>query len=148
MQCAVDTNILFTFFWKESFLNLILKEQHITCYAPEYALEEIKKYAPDIQKRAYLSKEEWKTLLQSLAGQVLFIPLENYISSFSVVVGASQHCSSEQEREAFLKDTDFLALGVELKCPLWSHDRLLKKQPLITVLNTRDLIALFPDDKA
>lgn len=146
MQCVVDTNILFTFFWKESFLNLVLKKQHITCYAPEYALEEIKKYASDIQKRAHLSKEEWETLLQSLAEQVLFIPLGNYTSSFSVVVGASQHSSSEQEREAFLKDADFLALAVELKCFLWSHDKLLKKQPLITVLNTRELITLFPEN--
>ncbi len=143
----MDTNILFTFFWKESFLKLILTKQYLTCYAPEYALEEIKKYASDIQKRAHLSKEEWTTLLQSLAQQILFIPLENYTSSFSIIIGASQHCSSEQEREEFLKDADFLALAAELKCPLWSHDKLLKKQSIITVWNTRELIALFPEDK-
>ena len=145
MQLVVDTNILFTFFWKDSFLNVILTKQHITCHAPEYALVEIKKYASDIQKRAHLSKEAWKTLLQSLAEQVLFIPLENYTSSFSIVVGSSQQSSSEQEREAFLKDADFLALATELKCPLWSHDKLLKKQSIVTVLNTRELIVLFPE---
>ena len=79
MQCVVDTNILFTFFWKESFLKSLLTKQHITFYSPEYALEELNKYASDIQKRANLSKEAWKIALQALAEQVLFIPLEKYV---------------------------------------------------------------------
>mgnify|MGYP001595203714 CR=1 FL=1 len=41
MKFVVDTNILFTFLWKDSFTKGILLDQELEFFAPEYALEEI-----------------------------------------------------------------------------------------------------------
>ena len=103
MRCVADTNILFSFFWKESFLKELLAKQLITLYAPEYAIEEIKKYLSDIEKRANLSKEESKKLLIELGEQIVFISLEKYAASLSLIVGISQHFS-EKEKDELLKD--------------------------------------------
>ena len=37
-------------------------------------------------------------------------------------------------------DIDFFALALKLDCPIWSNDKLLKKQARIKVFSTADLI--------
>jgi len=43
------------------------------------------------------------------------------------------------------KDIDFVALALKLNAILWSNDGALKSIPILTVLNTREIIELFPE---
>ena len=43
------------------------------------------------------------------------------------------------------KDVDFVALALKLNAILWSNDRALKSIPVLKVLNTKELIELFPE---
>ena len=49
---------------------------------------------------------------------------------------------NEEETSSLLEDIDFLALSLELNCPLWTNDALLKKQNLVKILNTKEVINL------
>ena len=60
MKFVVDTNILFTFFWKNSFTKGLLVDQDLEYFAPEYSLEEINKYTDEILKKTGISLEKFK----------------------------------------------------------------------------------------
>ena len=139
MRLVVDSNILFTFFWKTSLFHRVSLKQKLDLIAPEFTLEEINKYQKDIMKKANIDEQEFIQLKKELAIRVEFIPLEEYTSSFKNAVALAKEIPEEQ-RDAFLDDIDFLALAIKEQCPLWTHDSLLKKQSMIVILETKDII--------
>ena len=71
--------ILFTYFWKDSFIKGILTDQDFEFYAPEIALEEIKRNSVEIKEKTDISEEKFRNLLRDLAIVVEFVPLKDYI---------------------------------------------------------------------
>jgi len=140
MRFVVDSNVLFTFFWKNSILHNILK-QSIELFAPDYSLEEINKYAKEIMEKTSLSKDEFKKERHALARIVSFIPIEEYSLSFQKITSLKKKLITQDYNE-IIKDIDFLALSIHLQCPLWSNDLLLKKQSIVSVLTTKEIIEL------
>ncbi len=140
MRFVADSNVLFTYFWKNSILHYILK-QPIELFAPQYALEEINKYTKELMEKTSLSKEDFKKTRQKLALTVDLIPVEEYSSSFHNVTSLSRTLTIQNYHE-LIKDIDFLSLAIHLQCPLWSNDRLLKKQSIVSVLTTKEIIEL------
>jgi len=129
MRLVVDTNILFSLFWKGSFLQKVMVSQELELYSPEYALEEIKKYEKEIMRKTKLSKKEFNERRRGLPILVEFIPLKEYGKFF------------KQLKEVPDKDDiDFLALALKLKCPIWSNDKALKKQNKVKVLATKEVL--------
>jgi predicted nucleic acid-binding protein len=118
MELVVDTNVLYTFFWKKSFVRRVLMRMDFRLYSPEFALEEINAHESDILKKTALSAREFKEIKSDLAIAVEFIPLEEYKelldSAFKIAPDGN--------------DVDFFALAMKMKVPLWSNDSLLKKQ--------------------
>ncbi len=141
MKLVVDTNVLFTFFWKNSVFKNI-SEKAVELYSPEYALEEINRYESEIRDKTSISREEFKKLKQKVALTVDFIPLETYAASFRETLSLAREYSNK-ECEEIIKDIDFFALALYLHIPLWSNDALLKKQSKILVFTTREIIDLF-----
>jgi len=131
MKFVVDTNVLLTFFWKDSFTKGILLDQDFEFFAPEYALEEINENLSEILQKTSISLEQFKELRRDLAICVEFIPLERY-SEFL------QKVSDIPDK----KDIDFIALALKLKLPVWSNDKHLKQQSLVKVFTTEELIKL------
>ena len=131
MKFVVDTNVLFTFFWKDSFTKGLLVDQDLEFFSPEYALEEISKHSNDILQKTGISLEKFKELRKDLAIFIEFIPLEEYEEFLS---------------EAFLlipnhpDDIDFLALALKLRLPIWSNDPHLKHQSKVKVYSTSELL--------
>lgn len=129
MKLVVDTNVLFSFFWKNSILNKILLDQDLLLFAPEFALEEIKKYEGLIIKKTNLTKKEFDFLREELAIAIEFVPIEEY-----------QDCLKEAIKiSPDINDIDFFALSIKLKISLWSNDKLLKNQKKLRVLNTKEV---------
>lgn len=141
MKLVVDSNVLFTFFWKNSIFHEIQNTIVMELYSPEYALEEINKYSSDIIKKANISKKEFKNLKTKLISKVTFMPLGDY-SGFIKKIEDMIKGSSEDEKNEILKDIDFITLAYKLNLPIWSNDKLLKKQQIIEIFSTEEIIKL------
>lgn len=129
MRLVVDTNILFSLFWKNSFLPRIMASQELELFSPEYALEEIKKHEKEIMEKTGLNQKEFNAKRAELPILISFIPLEEY----------KEHLKKLKDIPD-KNDIDFLALALKLKCALWSNDYALKKQAQIKVVNTAELL--------
>lgn len=130
MRCVVDTNILFSFFWKDSFTRQILVSPSNEFFSSELALKELIKYFPLISSKTGLSKKEFSYELNKLKTVVRFFPREHYKN----FIRDAEKISPDKD------DSDFFSLCLKLNLPLWSNDRLLKKQDRVAVLNTEELI--------
>ena len=136
MKVVLDTNVLFTWFWKES----ILQKKILSCYAPEWALKELQKYQQEIQKKANISSQEFTKKVEALKKEIAFVAPRIYKETYKKV---DQKIQPKKEYAFLKEDLDFLSLAVYLQCPLWSNDKLLKEQDMITVLSTHEMILLF-----
>ncbi len=139
---VVDTNILFSFFWKDSVFNEILS-QKIKLFSPVLSLDEIKKYSKEISKKSKLSKKQFNSKLEILKTKVIFIDYNEY---YSQIKKPSKQLDltdfSEEEKIQIYDDIDFIALSYLLDYPIWSNDKLLKKQKLVPVFSTEEIINL------
>lgn len=145
MRIVVDSNILFTFFWEESVFRIISIKQDLDLVAPEFALEEINKHKAEIMRKTKITEQEFNDLRKELAIRIEFIPLKEYKSYLKQAFIIAKEIPEEQ-RDEFLDDTDFIALALKEKCPLWTHDTLLKKQSSIKIFETKDIIKLLDSE--
>lgn len=137
MKFVVDTNILFTFFWKDSFTKGILIDQNFQFFSPEYALQEINNHEDEIIGKTRISKEKFDKLRHDLAICVEFIPIEEYkefLKESSLLIPKHQD------------DIEFLALALKLKLPVWSNDLHLKEQNKIKVYATKEFVDLLKSE--
>ena len=145
MLLAVDSNILFTFFWNTSVFRKLSVRQDLLLVSPELALAEINKNSSELIEKSGTSKEEFGKLLKELKTLVNFASLEEY-SAFMKDADSLAKSLPDEEKIEFRKDIDFIALALKLKCPLWSNDRLLKKQSKVEVFSTREIIGIVPKE--
>jgi len=141
MNFVVDSNVLFTFFWKSSVFEDISSREKITLFSPEFALEELDKYSSEIIRKSGLTKERFDRRKRELAEKVSFIPLDEYSDLFKQAESLANKFSKEQKTE-FLEDIDFFTLALKLDCPIWTNDRLFKRQSEVSVLTTKEMIEL------
>jgi len=130
MKLIVDTNILFSYFWKYSITRRVLMSQDMELFAPEFALEEINKYKKDIMNKNNLNDEEFEHIRFNLAIAIQFIQIDEYTKTLKTALKISPDKN----------DIDFFALAIKLKLPIWSNDAKLKKQNKIGIIPTAELI--------
>jgi len=144
LNLIVDANILFSYFWNESTTKEIITKYKINLYSPELAIKEIKKYSKEIQQKTNISLQEFEEKLEELKQIINFIEEEKYIETIKRIIKLITNESTNEYKE-FLEDIDFLGLAYQLNCPLWTNDKLLKKQNIIEILTTKELIELLPE---
>lgn len=129
MRLVIDTNKLFTFFWKGSLIKKLSLAGH-SLFSPELALEELDRNKEEIITKANISEKEFQFLKNILKNNVAFIPFEKY----------HEHIPRALELlKDNAKDIDFLALAMYLRSPIISDDRELKNQSEIRVFNNEEL---------
>ena len=133
MRLVVDTNILFSFFNKNSFTRRLLENPNFNLISPEYSLEEIKKYSNLITSKTKISEKRFKESLRELKKIVKFIPQKRYLK-FLRIAG---------EISPDFYDKDFLALCLKENSVLWSNDKILKNQNKVKVLSTEEILKYF-----
>ena len=132
MKLVIDTNKLFSFFWKGSLIRKLLLTGH-DIYSPEFALEELDKHKVEILEKTGLTSEEFREFKDKLKRAVRFVPFLEY----SEKIPESFNLIPENP-----KDIDFLALALKLNAGIISNDKGLKKQSRITVFNDLELSKL------
>lgn len=133
MDLVVDTNSLFTFFWKGSLIKKLLIAGH-NLYSPEFALDEIKKHKNEILTKTKISSAEFNELINNLRKLIIFVPFSEY---------------SDIVSKAFLllkkhpKDVDFVALALRLGASIVSNDKELLNQSEVEIFNKTRFSELF-----
>ena len=132
MMLVVDTNILFSFFWENSFTKKILMNSNIQFVSPKLAPKELKKYSSLIMQKTGISKKEFQLKFDELFSFVKIVSEKEYKSFLK----NAEKISPDKD------DSEFFAICLKLKIPLWSNDKLLKNQNEIEVLSTKDILEL------
>jgi len=133
MKLVVDTNILFSFFWKKSITKNLLLTSNFELISPIIALEELKRYSKEIIKKTNITTKQFNSKLSNLQKIINFINKNQY----------SFFLKEAEELTPDKADTDFLALCLKFNCFLWSNDSALKKQDKVKILSTEDMIRAF-----
>jgi predicted nucleic acid-binding protein len=132
MRLVVNTNILFSFFNEKSKARELSTLPELELHSPSFSLEEIEKNKSKILKKFSLSEPQFSLIINLLRVVVKFAPKEEYSEFFH----EAKEISPDPD------DVDFFALALKLNCPIWSEDKLLKKQSRIKVFSTSDLTEL------
>lgn len=130
MKLIVDSNILFTYFWKESVTRKILLNGKLELFSPEFALEEINRYKKHIKERTNLTEREFNSAKIDIGIGIIFVAIEEYKTFLKKALEISPDKN----------DIDFFALALKLKIPIWSNDKNLKKQNIIKVYSTEEIL--------
>ena len=145
MRLVADSNVIFTYLWESSALREIIR-QCATLFSPEYALLELEEHWQEIAGKAGVGLESRDGLLYSLRHEVEIVPKSGY-EKFLPEAERLANAFTGKEETDLRDDADFLALAMLLDCPLWSNDKLLKRQPKVTVLSTQEVLTIFKPEK-
>ena len=133
MELVIDANevisALISFSGKIAELIFSVK---FRLFAPEYLIDEINEHKGEILQKSALSNEELDILLSLIFLNIEFVPFSEFEKFMEE---ASRTCPDPD-------DTEYFALALKLGCPIWSEDKLLKKQDRIKVLATSELLSL------
>ena len=121
MRLAVDTNVLFSFFKKESTTRkLIALVELFELYTLKSRIEELKRYKEVICKKAGITQREFNKSLKELK---IFVEI---IDDEKVKEFGKEALKISPDRE----DAPLFALALALNCEIWSNNKRLKNHML------------------
>ena len=130
---VIDANVLVSALLKDSTTRkLLLKEKTLVLFSPEFVKEEISKYVPDFSKKLNVKTVELEETIKDLfeAAKITVVSSKEYGGFLEKAIKASPD----------KKDAAYLALALKLGCPVWSQDKQLKKQGMVKVFSTKELL--------
>ena len=130
MELVIDAGIVFTGLIGFGITKKILFLKDLKLYSPGLLLDEINKHKLRILELSSLSSNEIEGVLKLIKERILFVPEKSYESFLE------QANSSIPDKE----DTAYLALALSKSLPIWSNDEHFKRQSLIKVFNTKELV--------
>ena|SRR3989344_7221538 len=130
MKLVIDAGIIFTALTGFGVTKKILFLKDIELYSPRQLLEEINEHKSRILELSSLSPDKIEELLKLIENKISFIIEKSFESSLE------QANSSIPDKE----DTSYLALALSKDIPIWSNDEHFKKQSLVEVFNTKELV--------
>jgi len=145
MRLVIDTNVLLSYFWEGSVFRKVCTEKRAELFAPEYIVEEFKRHALEVSKRAGIAESTLEKICKEALSRLVIIDYKDY-SGFMKECKESIGDFNEREKAEILEDLDFLAVADMLCCPLWTSDRLLSRQKKIAVLSPAEIVSLLDLD--
>lgn len=100
---------------------------------PEYAIEEVQKYFDLVASKSGLETRQLKLLFNILLERLEVVPAKHIFANLGKAEKALESIDG--------KDVPFLALALSINCDgIWSNDRDLKRQRLVEVWNTAEVV--------
>jgi predicted nucleic acid-binding protein len=130
MLLVADANILFSFFNSKSKAREIILSGKVVLFSPKFLLKELAKHREEIKEKFGLDEKQFTLTLELIKALVEFKPLDEFKDLIAL---AKKHSPDEG-------DIQYLALAAKLALPLWSNDSKLKKQSMVKVISTKDLL--------
>ncbi len=132
MILVVDTNIIVAAAIRPTFTHELIFRDSFTLYSPEFVRDEIEKYKNVIMKKSGLNEDEFETVMSLIYSRINIVPGGDYGYLREEILRISPD----------KKDWPFLALAKHLGTALWSNDSALKKQGVVRVVTTAELLEL------
>ena len=127
----VDATELFTGLIGKGVTKELLFSQNLELFAPEFLFEELNKHKSRIALLSKLPLNDIDKLIARLQSRIK-------------IVDKSKFESFLHEATSLIPDpddTEYLALSLSMKnCPIWSEDPHFKKQSLVGVFSTKELV--------
>ena len=130
MELVINTNIVFSALVRDSLTRFLICNPTLVLYAPETMISELEKHEEEILKRSGLSKDGWGKLTSILFSNVRLVSKEK-IAPF---LKKALEFSPDPE------DAPFFALCLFKGISLWSNDKALKRQSMVKVFSTEEII--------
>ena len=105
--------------------------------APDFLLIELEKHKREFFERSKLTEEEFEEAVEFILEQITIVSK----SEFSEYVPEAKKLLSEH-----LKDVQYLALSLELNCPIFSGDKVLKSllsKTSVEILSPKEMLSKF-----
>lgn len=131
----IDNNILFSLMKPDSSASGIFELRPFEFVAPEFIRSELDEHEQECEEKSGLSKQEFKARRADVEARITFISVDAYKKFLKKAVKATGDPD----------DAPYIALALALKTPIWSNDTDLKKQSLVDILTTKELIELLPE---
>ena len=133
MNIVLDMNVLMSAIIKDSFTrSIITKSKHRFC-VPETVFKTLLKYQSLILKKTNANSKDLDSLIDNLFSYIEILPLktfEPYIKKSEKIMG-----------DIDIEDAVFVACALSLpNSAIWSNDKHLKKQNLVKVYNTDEIL--------
>lgn len=133
MRVVIDANILFSALLKKGETRKICFDPEIELFAPEFLLEEFKKYIAYLRKKFSGDEKEFQVLVNTLTSQINFVS-DSDLKSF--VPAAASLIEDE-------KDWLYLACALRADAIIWSNDKHFKVQSRVKTFTTTEMIKNF-----
>jgi len=137
MLLVVDANVVISSLINKGTTFQVFKHNARTkqCHfiAPAFLLSEVN--MEKVIQLSNLSKQNIDTILSLITEQIQFISFSTFSKHFS------------QAMEINFKDSAYLALAMRYDCAIFSGDKGLKKQDIVTVYSPRELLDLLHMNK-
>ncbi len=133
LELIVDANVLFSALLAKSTTRKLLFSPHLKLSAPEYLITELEKHLEsdsELREKLNQTKEETEVVIHELLHNIETIPAVEYRQ----LIGQALKISPDEF------DAPYFALALHLKLPIWSNDKRLKKQKMVQVHNTWEIL--------
>lgn len=100
-------------------------------YTPRFVLKEINKYSDEILTKTHRTRQEFLEIIKIINELVDVIPRKDVENNLKLA------------EEISLDSDDVMYFTLELNCPIWSNDKILKMQDNVKIYSTEDLIKKF-----
>jgi predicted nucleic acid-binding protein len=136
MDLIIDANILFATLIKDGVTAKLMFVDRLHLYAPEFLLEEFDKYRDEILKKTHRTSENFDEVLSELSARIHYVPMDE----FHKMIKVAEEISPDEN------DSIYFALALKNGLPIWSNDSRLKKQSVVRIYSTSDLMHIFSVD--
>ena len=133
MKLIIDANIILSALIapNKKTKELIFLD-NIQLFAPDFLRDEFDKHKNIICEKSSLNINDLNLLSQIIFSRIHFISFYKFQKN---IKRAIQICPDPN-------DTEYFALALTLKYPIWSNDKKLKEQNFIKIINTSELIKI------
>jgi predicted nucleic acid-binding protein len=131
MEIIIDANILFSALIKSGKTEELIVDERLKLIAPEFIFEEFLKYEQLILSKTARNDTEFQEFMYLLKKRIVTIPVKKNYLIYARKVSPD------------INDVDYIALALQTGYPIWSNDKELKKQQIIKIYNTTELLLLF-----
>jgi predicted nucleic acid-binding protein len=133
MKLVIDSNILFSFFKKESQTRRIITLFDVfEFYTPKSRIDELVNHRKEICRKAKISEKDFDRIVLELR---VFIEVVDEKE-------AAVFFKQAQKLAPHIEDAPLFSLALLLGCGIWSQEKAFKRQEKIIVYRTEDRIRL------
>jgi predicted nucleic acid-binding protein len=132
MDLVIDANVLFSILIKEGKTEEIFFKEQINAFAPEFLLDEFRKYEPLIREKTGRKEDEFEDFLDAIKRRITIVSNEET----APFIAKARKISPDP------KDVEYLALALKLRAAVWSNDKRLKTQKEVSVYSTEQILSI------